>query len=156
MCLPNSYELQCKTVKDAGTVTNIRDLQSSQTANLPIFAKATSGKPPTCTKMSAAHFILTQGNPSPKYQSLLPFLYFFPQGWVGYENARGWVDSREENGQDFPANGQEHGRQTLTRGVYWGLAVCPSFAYPLSMAMLAKVTCWQRGYLLRLLRPAVS
>ena len=36
------------------------------------------------------------------------------------ENARRWVDTREEDRQDFPSDGQEYGWKALIGGVHRG------------------------------------
>jgi hypothetical protein len=41
-------------------------------------------------------------------------------GWLRHEDAGGRVYARETNGQDFPSDGQEYGRQALTRGIHRG------------------------------------
>ena len=48
----------------------------------------------------------------------IPIFILPPPGWFGHENARGRVHAREEDGQDLPPDGQEHGRKTLPRRVY--------------------------------------
>ena len=60
MRLPNNFQLNCGTVKGDGTASNIRDLQSIQTANLSIFAKLHLPNCQTKRQMSGAHIIPTQ------------------------------------------------------------------------------------------------
>jgi len=39
-------------------------------------------------------------------------------GGFGHEDAGGRVDAGEEDRQDFPSDGQEHGRQIVARRIY--------------------------------------
>lgn len=46
-------------------------------------------------------------------------------GWVSDEDARGREHTGEADGQDFPADGPEQGRQIEPRGVYRGRQIGP-------------------------------
>ena len=47
-------------------------------------------------------------------------LHYCTAGGHCDENARGWINSREKNGQDFQTNGQEYGWKTFSGGIYRG------------------------------------
>ena len=105
-------------------------------ANLSIFAKlcyiATSDKRQRKRHMSVAQIIPALGKP---FSCVHAFVFFIliASGWVGDENAGGRVNSGETDGQNIPADGQEHGRQALPWRVHWGLAIVfssPSSSIP--------------------------
>ena len=105
-------------------------------ANLSIFAKlcyiATSDKRQRKRHVSVAQIIPALGKP---FSCVHAFVFFIliASGWVGDENAGGRVNSGETDGQNLPADGQEHGRQALPWGVHWGLAIVfspPSSSIP--------------------------
>ena len=105
-------------------------------ANLSIFAKlcyiATSDKRQRKRHMSVAQIIPALGKP---FSCVHAFVFFIliASGWVGDENAGGRVNSGETDGQNLPADGQEHGRQALPWRVHWGLAIVfssPSSSIP--------------------------
>ena len=105
-------------------------------ANLSIFAKlcyiATSDKRQRKRHMSVAQIIPALGKP---FSCVHAFVFFIliASGWVGDENAGGRVNSGETDGQNLPADGQEHGRQALPWGVHRGLAIVfssPSSSIP--------------------------
>ena len=111
-------------------------------ANLSIFAKlcyiATSDKRQRKRHVSVAQIIPALGKP---FSCVHAFVFFIliASGWVGDENAGGRVNSGETDGQNLPADGQEHGRQALPWGVHWGLAIVLS---PPSSSIPTLVSSW--------------
>ena len=80
MRLPNNFQLDCGTVKGDGAASNIRDLQSIQTANLSIFAKLHLPNCQTKRQMSGAHIIPTQtATPPPSSNAFFPLIVSFLQ-----------------------------------------------------------------------------
>ena len=50
-------------------------------------------------------------------------------GWISDEDAGGRVDPGEEDGQDLQADGQKHGRQTVSGGVHRGQSLTAPVAH---------------------------
>jgi hypothetical protein len=50
-------------------------------------------------------------------------------GWLRHEDAGGRVHAGETHGQDLSSDGQEYGRQALTRGIHRGKFLTPKYEY---------------------------
>jgi len=64
-----------------------------------------------CLKILIVAFFSSSGNAGDRDGHL-------QDGGLGHEDAGGRVDAGEEDGQDFPADGQEHGRKIIPRRIY--------------------------------------